>query len=77
MNILGDLSQFVNIENTTLEQSDCDTWHEERRFRLTASFFRKIIYTRSTYDDLCTDIKREQNRSLSHIPAVAHDSSMA
>lgn len=74
--ILGDLSHFVNIENTTLEQSNCETWHKERRFRLTASLFHKIIYTRSTYDDLCTDIKREQNRSLSHIPAVAHGSSM-
>lgn len=51
-------------------------WHKERRFRLTASLFHKIIHTRSTYNDLCVEIKSEQNQSLSHIPAVAHGSSM-
>lgn len=74
--VLGNLDDFIRLENETMEQANCNLWFEARRFRLTASMFHRILHTTSNKYELCESIKKKQNQSLAYIPAVKHDIDM-
>lgn len=63
-----DLSKCHDIEQETRAQPLCKRWHHERRLRLTASNFGRIVSCRADFQSLAMDLHSPQN--ISHVPAV-------